>query len=180
MKKGFTLIELLIVTTIIGILSAVSFSAIKSGKKNLALSRSVHALATEIRKAQEMAIAMRKIGGNIPAGYGVYIEKPQTVILFADSFSSQRHIYQSSSDTRIDDGFKLEKNVSISSIELILGSSTSNSSKVHIVFDPPYPDTFIKKTPALPEYDEVVIILSNGEGATKKIKVYRSGLISVE
>lgn len=176
MKNGFTLTEILIVIAVIGFFSSLSLSAVKSEGKSLALSRSTYALVGQIRKVQEMAIALRKINNVLPQGYGIYIDKTsQQIILFADTNSNE--IYDSN-DYKISD-FQLEKNVSIQSLEVRSGSSNVSASQVSLIFKPPRPLTLIKIQSPLDNYDLAFITLS-ANGLVKKIKVNKIGLIAIE
>jgi prepilin-type N-terminal cleavage/methylation domain-containing protein len=173
MKKGFTLVELLIVLVIVGILTLISFGALKIGGKSLALSRSAHALAVEIRKAQEMAIAMRKIKGDFPRAYGVYINKnPVKIYLFADT--SPPYDRYTGGDERIEDFCKTERDICLGKVQITSLSPGINT--LDIVFKPPYPSTIIDQDPS---NSEAQIKLQNDAG-TRIIKVYKSGLISIE
>ncbi len=173
MKKGFTLVELLLVILIFGILASISFSAIKSGGKSLALSRSAHALASEIRKAQEMAMAMRKINGKFPRAYGFYINKGAgKIYLFADT--SPPFDRYTGGDKMIEDFCKIEKDICSRKVQIASLSPGPNT--LDIVFKPPYPSTIIEQNSS---NSEAQIILQNDAG-TKIIKIYKSGLISVE
>jgi len=170
MKKGFTLLELLIVISIIGILSGISFSAMKSGGKSLALSRATHSLATEIRKAQEMAMAMKKITQN-PQGYGIYIKKnPVRIYLFADT--SSPYDRYNLRDTIVEDFCQSEKDICQGKINIVSFSPSAN--ELHIVFKPPHPTTVF-----YPSSSEVSITLGV-DSLTKTIRVFKTGLISVE
>jgi len=173
MKKGFTLIEILIVMTIIGILSAISFGAVKSGKKNLALLRSAQALATEIRRAQSMALAPKKIGENFPKSYGIYIEKtPLKIYLYADTSLPENKYTQN--DEIINDFCQFEKDLCGGEVEIDYLSPNPNV--LDIVFKPPHPTIIINQNGGNLEAE--IRLKSNSQ--TKTIKIYKSGLISVK
>jgi len=133
---GFTLVELLVVTGIILLLTALTLLNFRGVERQLALSRSVHKLAQDLRRAQEMAMATSEFQGSVPkGGYGVYfdISEPEHYILFAD-FDGE-HDFDGSSE--IVEDIKIEKGIRISSL-------SSPTSTLSIVFTPPDPTITIE------------------------------------
>ena len=166
MEKSFTLVELLVVLSMIGILSLMTFSGIKSSQSNLSVLRSAFALSTEIRKAQEWALGQK----DEKKRYGIYVQQnPENkIILFCDD--NNNGTYQPP-DIIIEDFIQdlkgLEKGVFIKSI--------SPNSPLNIVFEAPQPIVYFdgNQSPS-----EAEIVLSNGS-FDAKVKVNRAGLIWV-
>lgn len=164
MKKSFTLIETVVVIAIILATLGMFVLSQRPIQKSFALLRSAHALAQEIRKAQELAQGPKKFAGQMPKGYGIYVEaSSQRIILFGDI--NEDNLY-SSTDILIEDfSQKLEKDVQIRSPNLL-----------NICFKPPHPITIIDGDP---NKTEAQIELGR-DSQTKKVKVFKSGLIYVE
>jgi prepilin-type N-terminal cleavage/methylation domain-containing protein len=167
MKKSFTLIEVLVVLSIIGILSLMTFSGIKSSQSNLSVLRSGFALVSELRKAQEWALGQK----DGKTRYGVYVkngnspDNPGEIILFSDD--NNNGIYQppEKKEDFILDLKGLEKDVYV--------KSTSPYSPLNIVFEAPQPTVYFNNSTSSPEAE---ILLSNGS-FNVKVKVNRAGLI---
>ena len=162
MNKGFTVIELMVVTGIIVVLTGLLLPNWKSGQKQFALQRSSHKLAQDIRRAQEMALAAEKFGGQVPYGYGVYARQsePDHYIIFADLNNNQD--YDAGTDGIVED-ISIEK---YSSIGLL------SADPLRVVFVPPDPQVIIR--PAGPGFIRLVA----GE-RTLEVCVNNLGLIEV-
>ena len=167
MKKSFTLVEVLVVLSIIGILSLMTFSGIKSSQSNLSVLRSGFALVSEIRKTQEWTLGQK----DGKTRYGVYVKDrtspndPGEIILFSDD--NNNGIYQSGEKKEdfILDLKGLEKGVFI--------KSTTPNSPLNIVFEAPQPTVYFNGSTLS---NEAEITLSNGSFDVK-VKVNRAGLI---
>jgi prepilin-type N-terminal cleavage/methylation domain-containing protein len=167
MKKSFTLVEVLVVLSIVGILSLMTFSGIKSSQSNLFVLRSGFALMSEIRKAQEWTLGQK----DGKTRYGVYVKNrvlpndSGEIILFSDE--NNDGIYQSreKKEDFILDLKGLEKGVFI--------KSTTPNSPLNIVFEAPQPTIYFNNSTSSPEAE---ILLSNGSFDVK-VKVNRAGLI---
>lgn len=194
-KKSFTLIELLIVTTIIGILSVITFPYYRSTSQKLALQRSANRLAQDIRRAQEMAMSARELpGGGIPDGYGIYI-KAQTgygiIYLYADT-SAPAARYDSGDQIietiyKEEDDIYVEKEILVEDILLedVLGTY-NNRGEVSINFKPPDPVINLKDETGKDWLMRATIKLClEGSDCTnpenyKRVRANRVGLIYVK
>ena len=70
-EKGFTLIEILIVVALIGILSVVSITSMKSGQDQNKLKAAQAETESIIKLAQSYALQGKKQGNIVPKYYGV-------------------------------------------------------------------------------------------------------------
>lgn len=70
-KNGFTLIEIMIVMVIIGVMSAVVLSSLRSGKEQKAVEGEARRVASAIREIQNYALTGRQISGQVPCRFGV-------------------------------------------------------------------------------------------------------------
>ena len=164
-NKGFTLIELLVVTGIIVLFTALVLANYRLGEKQLGLQRAAHQLAQDLRRSQEMALSSQKINGQVPRGYGVYLNKNQAFqyILFADLDANQRY---SGPSEKVEEK-TLEGIVRISQLLPELDSALT------ITFVPPDPSVVF-----YPDAAAAFITLSVEE--TKTIQVNKAGLIAIE
>jgi prepilin-type N-terminal cleavage/methylation domain-containing protein len=167
MKKSFTLVEVLVVLSIIGILSLMTFSGIRSSQSNLSVLRSGFALVSELRKAQEWALGQKDGKTN----YGIYVRNgsspnnPGEIILFSDENRDRRYQPREKKEDFILELKGLEKGVFV--------KSTTPYSPLNIVFEAPQPTIYFNNSISSPESE---IILSNGSFDVK-VKVNRAGLI---
>lgn len=86
-RKGFTLIELLVSVSIFVIITGMVVANFRAGSRNDELRISAQALVSDLRKAQNMALAGELVNDiSPPGGYGVYfnIGTPDRYIIFAD------------------------------------------------------------------------------------------------
>jgi len=147
----------------IGILSLMTFSGIKSSQSNLSVLRSAFALSTEIRKAQEWALGQK----DEERRYGIYVKtgNPGEIVLFCDENGNGSYQLREKIEDFTEKG--LEKGVFIRSI--------SPNSPLNIVFEAPQPIVYFNGN-QFPS--EAEIVLSNGSFDVK-VKVNRAGLILV-
>ncbi len=163
-SAGLTLVELLVVISIIAVISAIVFANYREGEKQFALQRSAHKLAQDIRRAQNMAMAARGIGGVVPRGYGIHLitTSPTQYILFADNNGNG---LRDAGDTDVET-LGLETGNSITGL--------SPASPLTIVFFPPDPTVLISGSPA---NTLASISLNYAGGAGRTVSVNRAGLI---
>jgi len=165
MNKGFTLIELLVVTGIIVLFTALILPNYRAGDQQLVLQRAAYKLAQDLRRAQEMALSSQKFDGEVPAGYGIYLNKnqPNQYILFADLNGDQR--YSGSSE-------KVEE-IALEGIVVISDLSPKLTSALTIVFVPPDPSVAFYP-------DAVTASITVAIKEAKTIQVNKAGLIAVK
>lgn len=172
---GFTLIEALLVISIIGILSAIVIPNYQGASRQLALERSAHKLAQDIRSAGEMAMSARELaGGEVTAGYGIYTSTASSVtsyILYADRQATKDEKYTDSSEDV--ETISLEKDVQIKSVE-VQGVSQSSLS---LNFRPPSPT--VKFSPS-GSVATITLYLPKDPSRTKTIRVNIAGLVDID
>ena len=173
MSKGFTIIEFLIVISIIGIFSVITIPNYRSAQQQLALQRSASKLAQDIRRAQEMAMSTEELStGDLPEGYGVYIDKGESdrYYIYADINGNERY----DSGEEQGEAIYLEKEVCI---ETFVPPSVNFS----INFKPPDPVVKMKNQAGEDKKNvTITIALKANPLRTKNIIVNEAGLIYVE
>lgn len=165
---GFTLTELLVVIAIIILLTGIVFFNYRSGSRQLALQRSIHKLAQDIRKAQELSMSSKEFQGEVPAGgYGIYfnLDDPtlgsKNYILFADFNSNYQY-----NEGELYKKIELEKSVQINFL---------SPSPLTITFTPPDPTIRINQSA-----NSAATIILEAEGNTRSINVNIAGLIDID
>jgi len=166
-QRGFTLAELLVVIAIIGVISIIAFANYRAGEKQFSLQRSGYKLIQDTRRAQNMAMAARAIGGQVPTGYGVYFTSgsPTQYILFADNDGNG---LRGAGDADIETLY-LEAGVTITAL--------APASPLTIVFYPPDPSVLISGNPS---NNSASITLNYSGGVAKTVSVNKVGLIEIQ
>jgi len=120
--RGMTLIEVLAVVAIILILTA---AVVINPRPSVDLDRAARQLASDLRRAQNMAMSAEEYSGSVPYGYGIYfnINNKDEYILFADN-----------------DGGGTWSGVgeTVETISLEKGVTISNGSSFNVFFEIPY------------------------------------------
>lgn len=180
-SKGFTLTELLVVISIIILLSSIIFANYRAGEREFALSRSAFKLGQDIRRAQQMAMSAQEVGPAgariVPrGGYGIYLNPPTEIILFADCDNDRQYNAQGNICGAPPNQFPER----VENIELERGvriQSLSPSSPLNITFEPPNPTVHLP-----PSHATITITLSleADPNRTRTIEVNRAGLITIQ
>jgi len=133
MSKAFTLIELLVVVSIIVLITALTLPNYRSGDSQLAIQRSAHKIAQDLRRAQEFAISVKEFNGNVPDGYGIYFNlgQPDRYIMFADLNNDQA--YSGTTEEKAEEVI-LEGNVVLKSF-----APSTTAPTMTVFFAPPGP-----------------------------------------
>jgi len=87
-EKGFTIVELLVVLGVVSIISAITFTTLKKGGETLALDRSAHQVAQDMRRTGQMALRGEPFicpTGSM-VGYGIYFNRqtPSCYLIYAE------------------------------------------------------------------------------------------------
>jgi prepilin-type N-terminal cleavage/methylation domain-containing protein len=167
--SGFTMVEILTVLALITLISAVMFANYRQGNQQFVLESDAYLFAQDLRKAQEMALSLREITGQEPAGYGVFIrENDLGYKLYADTVVPANAKYDALDYTIQDVSFS--RNVYVKSVA---------TGQLSVNYAPPEPITVI--TDLGGQVAEATVTLGmQGSEKTKKIVVTRGGIIYVQ
>lgn len=168
-NRGFTLVELLVVISITILLSTLVLANYRGGESQLALQRSANKLAQDVRRAEEMAMSAKEHQGNVPPGYGIYLEENNNYyLLYADIHENEKY---DGADQIVEEIY-LESKVYIKDVQ---------PASLSINFKPPDPEVKISGQ-VIDDANLATIILSLKTDSTKEkiIKVNKAGLIYVE
>lgn len=150
-RKGFTLIEMLVVMSIVALLSVLILAQYRYAQKQYALQQAAEKLASDIRRAQNMAISGAGITQNI-YGYGIYLKKDDsTYTLYADTEPTRTTkngncFYDRTGPSKDDKEYDvtLSSGINIEKVEPAYPVSTGPyKDSLHICFVPPDPSTYI-------------------------------------
>lgn len=172
MSKGFTLVELLVVIGIIALFSALFLPNYSKGAKQLALARSAHKLAQDLRRAQEMSVSAKEFNGvSSRGGYGLAFIKSWSPVyrLFADLNDDKMR--SGNEDVEI---LTLEKGVQFDKIY----ADGQEYDFTTLTFIPPDPQVclhFCRANNLL----KIIISLESNPASTKTISINNAGLIEV-
>lgn len=184
--KAFTLVELLVVAGIISIMALLMYANYRAGQQRFALQRSANKLAQDIRRAQQMAMALQELpSGEVPEmGYGIKITPQLTPREYLFYGNRDDDVEYSPANDEVVDILELEKEVEFDQKIIATSGGTSyEKTKVHIVFVPPDPTIWITLPgPPTTVYDEVwiTLLLEQEPNVAATIFVNKAGLITVE
>lgn len=176
-QKGFTLAELLIASSIIAILSAVSFWAYQNkGEGGIIISRASNLLITKAESIKEMSISAKEFFGEVPqGGYGINfsLTNPYVFRTFADC--NGNHILDFAG-TPCNGHPELIEQISFEKGVKINGAS---SNVLNITFEPPSPNVLFYSNIAEIAQPQVYIdlVFENQPAFSRRIYFEKSGLI---
>ena len=184
--RGFTLIEMMVVIAIVGVLTLSFFANFRGGGEEFALKRSIHQVALDIRRAQEMSTASQEFKGAFQGEYGIYFtENGGSYILFVDCDNNGRFsgISLACSDCTGGSCITGQYSETVETISLETGVYFSDvtpntSGSLSILFTPPDPTVSF-----YPEGDLAVITIERkigGQLNSRTVQVNRVGLIEID
>jgi prepilin-type N-terminal cleavage/methylation domain-containing protein len=182
-STGFTLIELLMVIAIIALISSIVFIGYRERERHFVLQRSVHILAQDIRRVQEMAMRAEDFQGTVSrGGFGIQFESgAASYILFADCNRNQSFDTAgiatncAAATSAVPFPEKLERRV----LERDVLITSVNPNPSTIVFIPPDPGIRINAG-AVARAAITLGIIIDGMLVTQRVVVNSAGLIIIE
>lgn len=172
--SGFTIIEMLVVVGIILLITGLVLPNYKANDKQLALERSIHKTAQDIRRIQEMSISAKgyDCGPRKLKGYGINFfnrsDFPEYVYFYTVMARCVNGIPRNETIERI----YFEKGIKIKEIKQ--GDTVVNSA--YIFFYPPDPETDLSGASKV----EVTLAVEDEPQQTRTIEVNKIGVITIK
>ena len=189
-QRGFSLIELMVAVGILILINTMIFAKYPEFSQKMALKRTSEEIALTARQAQAYALGIKRsasIGGDY-FGFGIHFDKSlaksKSLILFTDSGAIPNKIYDvgdgcGGSSTECFQEFKIDTGDYVSNIETCDsgGCDIITGDKLDVVYPRATSIATINNDDNV-SYARVTIKSPKGE--EKRIKIWRSGQISVE
>ena len=166
--------EVLMVTFIVGVLSTVILLNYRTGQTGILLTRAASAFESNIRRAQNLAIASAEFGGSVPCGYGIRYVDSRTYAIYAGGLGgaancqSSNHNFESGTDSVFD-------TIKIIESTVILKNAFSD-----IFFEPPDPATYINNSKAAGASTTVELCLESDLAKCRSLIIDFAGKISIQ
>jgi len=171
MRRGFTIIELLVAMGIFIVITSMVVANFRTGSRSDELKIAAEALVSNLRKAQNMALAGQLKDGVSPAGgYGLYFKLADSdrYIIFADLDGGLDYDFN---EALADGTVILPRDVRIINIEPTVIAN--------VIFKPPKPIIYINGGTS--EATLTITLKHNLSGQTRKVMLKRiSGQIGIE
>jgi len=179
LDRGFTLVEVLVATAIIALLStALLFNFGTAARNKTARTQTASVIVSDIRRAQSMALAGTRFGGNVVCGYGVRYVNKTAYLLYAGSkeglprCQDTNHNYQAGIDLMVE-----EKKLFNPKMEI-------RSPFPDIFFESPDPRTYINNSAVLTDPPATITIqlidqANCAQQSCAQIEVFTSGRIDL-
>ena len=183
MRPGFTLIEMLVVMSIIVIMTAFVSINWRSSGEALALNRSAHKVARDMRAVSELALSSRSFtdaGCASFSGYGIHMDSSASTktcyLIYAECNGSEA--YQGP-DCDSTSGMSPDKQIRIFELEKgVRIKSISPNPQFSVLFIPPDPQIIIK--PGVFTQAQVILESINNPANTRTITVTKKGVIDID
>ena len=191
-RGGFTLIEAVIVLGIVGFISALILVSFPGVSQNINLQRSSRNAALALRKAQNMAFAVRPVvdaGGvrRTPIYFGVSVNRatPGTYILFADFFpgGSPNGRYDPGGGPNADvivETLQLEPGIAFGDITCLLGGIDQCGDVLNVAFSVPDAQMQIGSASQTVGESGELVLTGQGGALSRKIIVRTTGQIQIK
>ena len=171
-SKGFTLVELIVSIFIISLLSTAMLLNYRTGQEGAVLNRAAAFFETDLRRAQNLAVASSEFEGVIPCGYGLH---------FLDSRNYSLYVGRPSpSCTLSNRNFESGPDAIYQNIKVIEQSAVFKSSFSDIFFEPPDPATFINNNRSIGVSTAVEICLEVNLAKCRTLTIDTAGRIVIQ
>lgn len=187
--RGFTLAEIIVVITIIGFVSSVVIARYRDFDSSAILKNLAYEVALSVREAQVMTVSASNLGGGGVLqnqgqnSYGVHFTADaNTYVLFndfGDTATPPNNVY---------DGGEMVKLITLTQGAKILELHELRSGEATlypityatIAFDRPHLDTSFVTSSNSNNVTEIIATVSSPRGATRTVKILKSGRIEAD
>ena len=178
LKTGFTLVEVLVVTAIIATLSvALLFNFGTAARNRTARSQVASVVVSDIRRAQSMALAGARFGGNTVCGYGIHYLSSTSYYIYAKAAPAGGCSTVPTRNYQAGD-------LIVEAKKLINPNMGFRSSFSDVFFESPDPKTFLNNSSILTNPPVTITIQRVGQAncggqSCARVEVYTSGQINL-
>lgn len=181
-RLGFTMVEVVVVLAVMTLISGTVLANFPRLSQRIRLQRSTQKAALTLRRAQNMAFAVRQsttpAGRIIPPAYGVNFNRASgSYILFADlkGLSGTRDGIYRASDDLVVETIPLDSGVTVANMISDLGGANQPQDVVNVTFAVPDAKIIITNA-SFPVGESVQIVFGAAQG-TKDLTIRTSGQI---
>ncbi len=167
-ESGFSLVELLVVMFILSLLSTITLIGYRSNQDKYAIKQAVQKVASDLRRAQNMAISGVDIAGNY-YGYGIY---------FVDDSNSYFIYGDINNDSSYDIGDTTIEIINFNN-QIRISQTAPLAVEADIFFKSPNPKTYIDGSNLVGKTATVTLEVI-GKSLNESVIITTSGLIQVD